>query len=402
MRMRPFVQESVPLGERPGLYIRQCANAFTSYGRMFSLLGKLSGFTAAAFVFTACSNASGPGLASQTSASMPLTAAQLLRQTNGDRVLTIPTVMGGRLRLPALRRTSGRGYLPQAAKIPKNLLYAGDLNSGQVLLYNSDKRHPQPIGEIVDGLECPAGVAVDSSNNLYVADECINHLVGSVTVYPPGKKSPSLTISEGINQAWSVAVDSKGNVFVVNIGNDTVTGYHAGQTSPFETIPQDAFGVYSQPVGIAVDASDNVWVAVDSNSTVFEIPAGSSQPQSANLSGLNGPTGISFDASGNLYVSNFSTNSVAIYAPGSQSPIATITNGIDGPAASTVTSSGKFFVANGGAFPGSSGNIQGYPHGKNEPSSFIQIPETEGVAASPSVSKNPRVKRLSGAAPIIR
>jgi sugar lactone lactonase YvrE len=283
--------------------------------------------------------------------------------------------------------------LPQAAKIPKNILYAGDLNSGQVLMYDSSKRHPKPIGEIVDGLECPAGVAVDSADNLYVADECINHLVGSVTVYPPGQKSPSLTITNGINQAWSVAVDSKGNVFVVNIGNATVTGYHAGQTSPFETIPQDAFGAYSQPVGIAVDASDNVWVTVDTSSTVFEIPAGSSQPQSAGLTGLNGPTGISFDASGNLYIANFSTNNVTIYAPGSKSPTATLTNGIDGPEPNTVTSSGKFFQGNAGETPGSSGTIQGYPSGENEPSSFIEIPQTEGLAAAPSVSKNRRAKR---------
>jgi hypothetical protein len=165
------------------------------------------------------------------------------------------------------------------------------------------------------------------------------------------------------------------------------------QTTPFETIPQSSFGPYSQPVGIAADGSDNLSVTVDSNSTVFEIPAGSSQPQNAGLTQLNGPTGISFDASGNLYVTNFGGYNAAIYAPGSQSPSATITNGMNGPTANTVTSSGKFFQGNQGQFPGSSGDIQGYPPGQNEPSSFIEILETQGLAAAPNALPKRKVGR---------
>jgi sugar lactone lactonase YvrE len=303
--------------------------------------------------------------------------------------------MGGRLTLPPLHRAPGHGYLPPAAKTPKDLLYAGDINSGQVLLYNSNKRHPHPIGEIVDGLLCPAGVAVDGSGNVYVADNCTNNFSGSVTVYPAGQVSPSLTITDGINCAWGVAVDSQGNVFVTNLcdSSGSVTAYHAGQTSPFETIPQISFGQYSQPVGLAADASDNIWVTDDSHSTVFEIPAGSSQPQNAGLTQLKGPTGISFDASGNLYVTNFGGNNAAIYAPGSQSPTTTITNGMQGPTYNTVTSSGKFFQGNQGEVPPSSGDIQGYPPGQNQPSSFIEIPETQGLAAAPIALPKRKVQR---------
>jgi hypothetical protein len=161
-----------------------------------------------------------------------------------------------------------------------------------------------------------------------------------------------------------------------------------------ETIPQISFGQYSQPVGLAADASDNIWVTDDSHSTVFEIPAGSSEPQNAGLTQLKGPTGISFDASGDLYVTNFGGNNAAIYAPGSQSPTATITNGMQGPTYNTVTSSGKFFQGNQGEVPPSSGDIQGYPSGQNQPSSFIEIPETQGLAAAPIALQKRKVHHL--------
>jgi hypothetical protein len=390
--MRPSIRGATFLpSQRTGASFRRHCRALALFGkasRLFVPAGTV-------LVVAACSAAPpGLGQASQTSASTPAAITQSLRGSLGARVLTAPIVMGGRLILRPLHRASGHGYLPPAAKEPKDLLYTGDFDSGQVLLYNSKKRHPQPIGEIVDGLICPAGVAVDGNGNVYVADDCTNNDSGSVTVYPAGQTSPSLTITDGINCAWGVAVDSQGNVFVTNLCNSAgaVTAYHAGQTSPFETIPQSSFGPYSQPVGLAADASDNVWVTDDSHSTVFEIPAGSSQPQNAGLTQLKGPTGISFDASGNLYVTNFAGNNAAIYAPGSQSPTTTITNGMDGPTANTVTSSGRFFQGNQGAQPGG-GDIQGYPPGQNEPSSFIEIPETQGLAAAPIALPKRKVQR---------
>jgi NHL repeat len=384
--MRPFVQGAFVPDQRTGASARRYGTVRAMFGKM----SRLFGLAAAALVVAACSAAPpGIGPASPTSAAMPVTVTQSLHGSLGDRVLTAPIVMGGRLILPPLHRAPGHGYVPPAAKLPKHILYAGDINSGQVLLYNSNKPHPHPIGEIVDGLLCPAGVAVDGSGNVYVADDCTNNFAGSVTVYPAGQTSPSLTITDGINCAWGVAVDSQGNVFVTNLCNSagSVTGYHAGQTSPFETIPQSSFGPYSQPVGLAADGSDNLWVTDDSHSTVFEIPAGSSQPQNAGLTQLKGPTGISFDASGNLYVTNFGGNNAAIYAPGSQNPTATITIGMDGPTANTVTSSGKFFQGNQGQVPPATGDIQGYPPGQNQPSSFIEIPETQGLAAAPIPSQ---------------
>jgi hypothetical protein len=357
---------------------------------LFGKTSRLLGRAVAVLVVAACSAApAGLGLGSQTPASASVTVTQSPRGSLGDRVLTIPIVMGGRLILPPPHRASGHGYLPPAAKTPKDLLYAGDSSSGQVLLYSSNRPHPRPIGEIVDGLLCPLGVAVDGSGNVYVADQCTNNFVGSLTVYPAGQKSPSLIITNGINCPWGVAVDSQGNVFVSNLcSNDAglVTAYHAGQTSPFETIPKSSFGPYSQPIGLAADGSGNLWVASDTDSTVYEIPAGSSQPQNAGLTQLKGPVGASFDASGDLYVTNNGGDNATIYAPGSQTPIATITNGMDSPSANTVTAWGKFFQGNEGQGPGG-GDIQGYRPGQNEPSSFIEIPETQGLAAAPIPSQ---------------
>ena len=341
------------------------------------------GPAAVAFTIAGCAGL-GPNLASQTPSSVPLAGAKALIAPVGSRVITVPIVMGGRLTLPPLHRAFRHGSASPAARRPKNVLYVGNEVSGMVLLYNSNKATPKPFGEIIDGLLCPSGVAVDNAGNVYVADECTYGYNGSVTVYPAGQQSPTLTITTGIEAPYGIAVDSNGNVFVSNLDANDVTAYAAGQTTPYETISGSQFGTYAQPVGLAVDSSNNLWVASDENSTVYEVPAGSSQPENAGLSDLKGPSGMSFDANGNLYVTNFAANSAGIYPPGSQTPTTTITDGMSGPTANTVTAAGKFFQGNQGLNPPFGGSVQGYLPGKTEPSSFIVISETQGLAVWPS------------------
>ncbi len=68
-------------------------------------------------------------------------------------------------------------------------------------LYGSKKPHTV----ITDGVPHPVGVAIDGSDNLYVA----NRLQSSnVVVYPPGRQSPSRTITDGITSPVEITVDA--------------------------------------------------------------------------------------------------------------------------------------------------------------------------------------------------
>src|SRR5262249_50413425 len=74
-------------------------------------------------------------------------------------------------------------------------------------------------------------LAVDSSGNVYVADT----VDGTVSVYPPGASSPSATITS-LQYPKGLAVDKRGNLFVSDAGSDTVSVFAPGQTTATATI----------------------------------------------------------------------------------------------------------------------------------------------------------------------
>jgi hypothetical protein len=272
-----------------------------------------------------------------------------------------------------------RSNLPQVWPLHHHhkpqILFVADINNSQVLLYNPKIANPTPKGMITNGINSPIGLAVDKHNTLYVANAGNN----TITVYPYGKTSPSLTINSGLSSPYGLAVDGLGDVFASNLGNNTITGYKPGQTSPFETIN---FSSEGQAVGVGSDANNNIWVACDSTNEVFEIPAGSSTPQNAGLTNLNGPIGISFGQNDQIFVSNFASANVEIYNYGSKNPSVTITSGITAPTLNGLTHSDSFFQSNQGS------NVVGYLKGQTTPFSTITgISNPLGIASLPLVLK---------------
>lgn len=290
----------------------------------------------------------------------------------GVRILPGPAVSGPTV-VPLVPHRSNLPHAWPAKKKQKQILFVSDLEASEVLMYDPKKANPPSEGSISDGVSDPAGLAVDEKGALYVSNLGNN----TITVYPAGKTSPSLTIDSGLDGNYGVAVDSKGDVFATNLDNNTVTGYRPGKTSPYETITG-----FDNPVGIAVDDSDNVYVACDSNNTIYIIPAGSSEMENSGLTGLSGPIGVAFGEKDVLYVANFAESSVGIYPKGSTSPSGTITDGIDYPTLDGFTSSDYFFQSNQGD------NVVGYKKGQTSPFSTITgNSDPLGVASSPKVKE---------------
>src|ERR1700733_3568178 len=182
------------------------------------------------------------------------------------------------------------------------------------------------------------GVAVNVSA-IFATDE------SSVTAYPLASKgdvTPIATIAgddTGLLEAWGIAVDSSGYLYVANnVGpGGTVVVYPPKShmnASPTATIDVGAF-----PTGVAVDSSRNLYVTSHEFNTVAIYSPGSSgdDPPIAAIggdnTGLDGPAGIAVDSEGYMYVTNFEggplgAGSITIYAPGSNgdvAPSATIT-----------------------------------------------------------------------------
>lgn len=127
----------------------------------------------------------------------------------------------------------------------------------------------------------PMGVAVDSSGNVYVADAGNNQIrkissSGSVTLLA-GSRSKGSADGTGsaasFNSPFGVAVDSSGNVYVADTLNSMIR--KITPTGVVTTIGAKNTAKFTQPEGIAVDANGNVYVSDISSHSILKItPAG--------------------------------------------------------------------------------------------------------------------------------
>jgi hypothetical protein len=109
----------------------------------------------------------------------------------------------------AARPSEAHGWLSPAAKNTAQLIYVADNDS--VLIFAESKHGPDVVGTITDGVSGAYGLCVDRHHNLYV----VNSSNGTVTVYPMGSVTPSMTYT-GLDGPKYPIVDHDGNLFVSN------------------------------------------------------------------------------------------------------------------------------------------------------------------------------------------
>jgi hypothetical protein len=319
--------------------------------------------TSAAILFIAGCSGGASSVAPGAHANSPIQSSRHI--PTGYRAFPGPAIAGP-LIVP-IAHVNRPGFITPSAS--GEILYVADANNNVVNLYDPTVPNPSPMGSITTGVNVPIGLAVDTKGTLYV----VNIGNNTVTEYKHGSITPDFTITGGMSSPYGIGVDSHRNVFVTNLGTNTVTGYRHGQTSPFETVS----GVGPNPVGLAVDQSDNVFVADDSDNTIYEIPAGSSTAQNSGLLQLNGPIGVAF-CGGTLFVADFAVNTVGVYPKGSLTPTALITDQINQPTLNGIAKPGTFFQSD------QTGPVEGYLHGHVHPFSKISgIGRPLGIASYP-------------------
>lgn len=199
-------------------------------------------------------------------------------------------VADGLVRRQAETASRSRGRLSPDAKKSKGLIYWGNFVHSTITIYSSKGVNGKEEGTITTGLDTPERLFVDSKGNVYASNSGNN----TITAYKPGSTSPFLTISSGVDTPTGLTVDGAGTVYCANVANDTITVYPRGKTSASLTIDTP----YS-PEYLATDKSDNLYASVGQE--VIEYPKGSTEGTNLNLA-VSSPGGIEVDQKGNIIV----------------------------------------------------------------------------------------------------
>jgi len=243
------------------------------------------------------------------------------------------------------------------------------------------------------GLDDPAGVAVAGTGKYYIADEGNNRirLVGTNGIINTvaGTGSPGYSgdtgaaISATLNSPAGVAVDSTGNLYIADKGNNcvrmvgingiinTVAGTgsagYLGDNGPATSATLDG------PAGVAVDGTGNLYIAdynnrcirmVGTNGIITTLAGSglfsySGDGGAATNASFRNPAGVTVDSAGNVYIADEGNNRIRVV--GTNGIINTIVGtgnaGFSGdggaatgenvyePAGMAIDSAGNFYIA---------------------------------------------------------
>jgi sugar lactone lactonase YvrE len=240
---------------------------------------------------------------------------------------------------------------------------------------------------IIAQLNRPAGVAVDSAGNLYIADlgnQRVRKVSNGVITTVAGNGTPGFSGDNGpatsaqLTFPAGLAVDSAGNLYIADgfngrirkVSNGVITTVAGNGRAGFSGDNGPATSAQlSFPSGVAVDSAGNLYIADELNNRIREVSNGviTTVAGGGSLIGENGlatsaqlnlPEDLAVDSVGNLYISELRSNRIRKVSNGVITTVAgngtagfSGDNGpatsaqLNGPSAVAVDSAGSLYIA---------------------------------------------------------
>ncbi len=229
-------------------------------------------------------------------------------QTCTVNVFLSPTVTG---------QLNGGIVLVSSSSAVMGTAFLNGLASGAQIQFG-----PGMQSSIASGWSVPAGIAIDGSGNLFVADTGNNRIVQVPIQSGTNAFHPPIVIASGLRLPFGTVLDSVGNLFYADTLNNNIVelpwnGARFGRPIGIQSgLP----GAWQIPYAVAVDSSGNLYVADTDNSRIVKLPrlpapdptTGSSFGPGATIGGFGWqhPTGIAVDSRGNVFVADSMRNTL--------------------------------------------------------------------------------------------
>ncbi len=149
-------------------------------------------------------------------------------------------------------------------------------------------------------------------------------------------------ISSGLKNPQGVAVDTLGNLYIADTGNNAIKEWSIGTQQVTALSSAQA-----NPKGVAVDVHGNVYIADTGNNAIEEYTP-SNQQLNQLITGLAGPTGVAVDGQGNVYFSNTGSNAIVEWNPLNQQSTTLANTGLLNPTGVAVDGEGNVYFADSG------------------------------------------------------
>lgn len=260
----------------------------------------------------------------------------------------------------------GQVLTPRAIAIdPSDNVFVADQND-RVQKFNSSGVFQFKFGTGGSGagaVVAPSGVAVNATTgDIYVSDGFPERTSGIVQkfnssgVFQLAWGTAGSGNGQFLNGAGGVAVDSAGNVYVTDLGNHRVEKFtSAGSFITSWGGSGTGNGQFSAPEGIAIDAADNIYIADTGNHRVQKFNTSGTFVTKWGTNGtgdgqFDTPWGVSVDSLGDVYVADTNNNRIQKFSSTGTFISSCGTSGtgngeFSGPQDVGADSAGNFYVA---------------------------------------------------------